>query len=269
MSNLDYFPWPPIPPGLGSMGLGSISAAEWRARVELAACYRLFAALGWTESIFNHITVRVPGPEDGETHYLINPFGLNYEEVTAANLVKVDLSGQAVQPTSHRVNPAGFVIHSAIHQSRSDAHCVMHTHTTAGIAVATKARGLSHDNFYGAQLIGRVAYHAFEGITVHEAEQPRLVASLADRDVLILRNHGLLTVGPDLPAAFWLLWTLQRACEVQALADSMGGPNAPVSEALAEGCRRDAAQFDAHLSQMVFQAALRRHRISIDALVGV
>jgi Ribulose-5-phosphate 4-epimerase and related epimerases and aldolases len=151
------------------------SPAEWRARVELAACYRVFAELGWTELVFNHITLRVPGSPPA---FLINPFGLNYDEVTAANLIKVGHDGAPLQATPHAVNGAGFVIHSVVHAARADVHCVMHTHTTAGMAVACKRDGLGHDDFYGAELFGDVAYHAFEGITVHDAEGPRLVASL-------------------------------------------------------------------------------------------
>ena len=194
---------------------GNISAAEWALRQQLADCYHVFDHLGWTEAIFNHISLRIPGPEH---HFLMNPFGLNYDEVTASNLVKVDVNGENVDPGPYRGNPAGFAIHGAIHASRGDAQCLIHTHTTAGMAVACKATGLSHDNFYGALLHGRVAYHDFEGITVRPDERVRLVASLGDKDVLILRNHGLLALGSNLPAAFLLYWTLQRACEVQVMA---------------------------------------------------
>ena len=138
---------------------GGMAPEEWRARVRLAACYRVFAHLGWIELVFNHITVRLPGA--GRPAFLINPFGLNYEEVTARNLVKVGLDGTPLAPTEHAVNRAGFVIHSAVHAHRPDAHCVMHTHTTAGMAVACKAGGLQHDDFYGAELFGDVAYHDF------------------------------------------------------------------------------------------------------------
>src|SRR5215510_12341991 len=169
------------------------SAAEWKLRVDLAACYRIFDHLGWIEMIFNHITVRVPGPEK---HFLINPFGLTYREVTASDLVKIDIDGNPVGHNAYPVNPAGFIIHAAIHGNREDAHCVMHTHTTTGIAVACKTAGLSHDNFYGAQLTGRVAYHDFEGVTVHPDEQPRLLASIGDKHLVILRHHGLLALGP-------------------------------------------------------------------------
>jgi ribulose-5-phosphate 4-epimerase/fuculose-1-phosphate aldolase len=149
-----------------------ISSEERALRVQLAAAYRIFALLGWTELIYNHITLRVPGPE---RHFLINPFGLHYSEVTASNLVKIDLEGRPVLPTRWPVNPAGFTIHAAIHAGIERAHCVMHTHTTAGMAVACGRAGLSMSNFYSAQLHGKVAYHDFEGITVHAGEGPRLL----------------------------------------------------------------------------------------------
>src|SRR5574337_617699 len=169
-----------------------MTPAEWRLRLELAACYRVFDAMGWTELIFNHITLRVPGTPD---IFLINPFGLNYSEVAARNLVRIHLDGTPAEPTAYPVNRAGFVIHSAVHGARPDAHCVMHIHTTAGIAVACKQAGLGHDDFYGAELFGDVAYHDFEGITVHDGEGPRLAASLGARRIMILRNHGLLGTG--------------------------------------------------------------------------
>jgi ribulose-5-phosphate 4-epimerase/fuculose-1-phosphate aldolase len=238
---------------------GDIDAAESALRQQLAACYQLFDFLGWSESIFNHISLRVPGPE---RHFLMNPFGLNYDEVTSANLVKVDLAGENVQAGPYRGNPAGFAIHGAIHEARADAHCVIHTHTTAGMAVACKAAGLSHDNFYGAMLHGRVAYHEFEGITVRPDERPRIVASLGDKEVLILRNHGLLVLGADLPSAFLLYWTLQRACEVQAAGGAIGGPDRVLSDAVRSQMGRDARVFDAdrRLAQLVFDAMVRRMR---------
>ncbi len=155
-------------------------------RVELAACYRIFALLGWTELIYNHITVRVPGPK---LHFLINPFGLRYDEVTAANLVKIDLEGRIIGESEWPVNPAGFTLHSSIHRGVAGAHCVMHTHTTAGCAVAGSKAGLSPDNFYSAQLHGRVAYHDFEGITVHADEGPRVVRSIGNAQAVILQSR--------------------------------------------------------------------------------
>ena len=196
-----------------------MTEAERKARVELAAAYRIFDMLGWVEMIFNHITVRVPGPE---VRFLINPFGLHYREVTASNLVLIDVEGNPVRETQWPVNRAGFVIHSAIHAAIPQAHCVMHTHTTTGVAVACLKDGLSPHNFYGAMLVGRVAYHEFEGVTVEAAEKERLVRDIGDKPAVILRNHGLLAWGPSVPEAFLLMWTLQRACDVQVAASSAG-----------------------------------------------
>jgi ribulose-5-phosphate 4-epimerase/fuculose-1-phosphate aldolase len=195
--------------------------AEREARVQLAACYRIFDMLGWTEMIFNHITLRLPGPE---RHFLINPYGLWYREVTASNLVKIDIDGNMLGESEWPVNRAGFVIHSAIHAARDDAHCIMHTHTTAGLAIACQRDGLRPDNFYSAFLHGHVAYHDFEGVTVRDDEKPRLVRSLGDKNHLILRNHGLLVCGRTVEEAFLRMWTIERACEIQQAAQSTGQP---------------------------------------------
>ncbi len=192
-----------------------MTEAERAARVELAAAYRIFDMLGWTEMIFNHITVRVPGPE---VWFLINPFGLHYREITASSLVLIDIEGNPVRKTEWPVNRAGFVIHSAIHGAIPQAHCVMHTHTTTGLAVACLKEGLSPHNFYGAMLHGQVGYHEFEGITVEPGEKERLLASIGAKQAVILRNHGLLAWGPSVPQAYLTLWTLQRACDVQIAA---------------------------------------------------
>ena len=211
-----------------------ISKAELEARVQLAACYRIFNHLGWTEMIFNHITLRVPGPEK---FFLINPFGLHYSEITASSLLLIDIEGNPVRETKFPVNRAGFVIHSAIHASVPDARCVMHTHTTTGMAVACQKEGLSPTNFYAAQLHGGVAYHDFEGITVEEGEKIRLLASIGQKKAVILRNHGLLAWGPSVPEAFMTLWTLQRACDVQIAASSAGALNPIRSEVFAQTVR--------------------------------
>src|SRR5258708_15292869 len=165
---------------------------EQTLRVQLAAAYRIFDMLGWTEMIFNHITLRVPGPEP---RFLINPFGLHYREVTASSLVLIDLEGNVLRESRWPVNKAGFVIHSAIHGAIPHAHCVMHTHTTTGVAVACLKEGLSSHNFYGAMLHGRVAYHELEGVTVDLTERESLVRDLGDKQGMILRNHGLLAWG--------------------------------------------------------------------------
>ena len=217
---------------------------EWAARQQLAACYRIFAMLGWTEMIYNHITVRLPDSvTQGESQFLINPFGLHYTEVTASNLVKVNLAGEVLDGSTHPINPAGYVLHSTIHGGIAGAHAVMHTHTTAGVAVACLKQGLMQSNFYSAQLHNMVAYHEFEGITVHAEEGPRVLASIGQRQAVILKNHGLLAWGGTLPEAFAVLWTLQRACEIQMATLSMGEP-IPVPESIAAKCTRDSLQFD-------------------------
>ncbi len=234
-------------------------ADEWAARVQLAACYRVFDMLGWTEMIYNHITLRLPDSvSGGQRLFLINPFGLHYREVTASNLVKIDTEGRKIDDSPWPVNPAGFTVHSAIHQQVDGAHCVMHTHTTAGLAVACTQGGLAQNNFYSAQLHDMVAYHDFEGITVHTDEAPRLLANLGRKPLLILRNHGLLSWGATLPLAFVRLWTLQRACEVQ-LAQSALGTAIPVPEAVARKTTGDALQWDARFGagQDVFDAMVR------------
>jgi ribulose-5-phosphate 4-epimerase/fuculose-1-phosphate aldolase len=199
----------------------AISPEERAARTELAACYRIFDLLGWTEMIFNHITLRLPG---SARQFLINPFGLWYREVTASNLVKIDLDGNIIGESAWPANRAGFVIHSAIHATREDAHCIMHTHSTAGMAVACQRDGLAPDNFYSALLHGKIGYHDFEGISLYDDEKPRLVHSLGDKDFLILRNHGLLVCGRTVPEALLRLWTLERACQIQCAAQATGRP---------------------------------------------
>jgi ribulose-5-phosphate 4-epimerase/fuculose-1-phosphate aldolase len=238
----------------------SMHPQERAARVELASCYRVFAMLGWTEMIYNHITVRLPDSvTGGAKQFLINPFGLHYSEVTASNLVKVDLHGHALGDAAYPVNPAGFLVHAAIHDHLPQAHCVMHTHTTAGVAVACLQGGLRQTNFYSAQLHDMVAYHDFEGITIHADEAPRLLASIGDRPAVILRNHGLLAWGQTLPHTFAILWTLQRACEIQLATFSMGTAIA-VSDSIAQRCTRDSLQFDPRLGagQDVFAALVRQ-----------
>jgi ribulose-5-phosphate 4-epimerase/fuculose-1-phosphate aldolase len=244
----------------------AIAPVEWRARLELAACYRVFAELGWTELIFNHITLRVA---ESPAAFLINPFGLNYDEVTASNLIKIGHDGAPLQATPYAVNRAGFLIHEVVHSARADAHCVMHTHTTAGMAIACKREGLGHDDFYGAELFGDVAYHDFEGITVHDDEGPRLAASLGDKRVLVLRNHGLLVTGSDVFNAFRWMWTLQRACEVQVAGDALAGANATLSEAVRRACAADAKAFEPkeRLERMLFDSVLRRSGVTAQTLV--
>jgi ribulose-5-phosphate 4-epimerase/fuculose-1-phosphate aldolase len=236
-----------------------IGEAERKARVELAAAYRIFDMLGWVELIFNHITLRVPGPQK---HFLINPFGLHYREITASNLVLIDIDGNAVRETEWPVNRAGFVLHSAIHSSVERAHCIMHTHTTTGSAVACLKDGLSHDNFYGAMLHGRVAYHDFEGITVEPGEKERLLRDIGDKPAVILRHHGLLAWGPTVSEAFLMMWTLQRACDVQ-IAASQAGAVQPIRREVFEQTVRESSTSEKRTCEDVF-AALQRKLDSID-----
>jgi len=234
---------------------------EWTARVQLAACYRIFAMLGWTEMIYNHITVRVPTTASGDDkQFLINPFGLHYSEVTASNLVKINLKGEVLDGSAHRINPAGFVVHATLHAGIDGAHCVMHTHTTAGVAVACLQQGLMQTNFYSAQLHNMVAYHDFEGITIHADEGPRVLKSIGARQAVVLRNHGLLAWGSSVPETFAILWTLQRACEIQLATLSMG-PAIPVAKDIAARCTRDSLQFDVNhggAGQDMFDALVRQ-----------
>ena len=239
---------------------GNIHPDEWQARVQLAACYRVFDMLGWTEMIYNHITIRLPQSVSGrEKQFLINPFGLHYSEVTASNLLKIDMKGNKLDDNPWPVNPAGFTVHSAIHEGIADAHCVMHTHTTAGVAVACTQGGLAQNNFYSAQLHDLVAYHDFEGITIHAEEAPRLLANIGGRPAVILRNHGLLSWAKTLPLAFVRLWTLQRACEIQMAQAAMGAAIA-VPPGVAAKTTGDSFQFDAQFGagQDVFDALVRR-----------
>jgi len=214
--------------------------AEWDARVQLAAAYRIFDWLGWSELIYNHISLRVPGPD---RHFLINPFGLHYSEVRASNLVKVDVKGNLVGHSDWPINPAGFTFHGKIHETVPDAHCVMHVHTTAVLAVCSLEDGLSYTNFYSAQLFGKVAYHDFEGITVHADEGERIVTSADGKPVLLLRNHGAVTLGHSLAQCFGLMWLVNRACEAQLATLSMGKPR-PIAQPVLEKCVRDSLNFD-------------------------
>jgi ribulose-5-phosphate 4-epimerase/fuculose-1-phosphate aldolase len=233
---------------------------EWELRLKLAATYRIFDYLGWTSIIFNHITIRIPGPEH---NFLINPFGLRYDEVTASNLVKVDAHGKKVRGSNYEewdINQAGFTIHSAIHNKIEDALCIMHTHTPAGLAVACKTDGLSNTNIYSSMIYDRISYHDFEGVALRDDEQERLVNSIGSNPLLILRNHGLLSTGRTIEEAFVRLWTLQMACETQVLTESMLGPNIEVT--------REATAFNMKEVRL-FNDAPRKSDKSFDALLRI
>ena len=245
------------PVALRSGRAGDISDAEWDVRVVLAGCYRAVDIIGWSELIFNHITARVPGPE---RHFLINPYGLWYDEVMASNLVKVDLAGNIVGASEWGINPAGYVIHSAVHEAVEDAHCVIHIHTTAGMAISCLDEGLRTETIYDAVIDGEVAYHDFEGVPLYEEEKPRLVASLGDKRMMILRNHGLLTVGRSIPEAFMYMGRLNRACEIPMAAHGTGGSVRAVTDAAitaSKGAYDGLRNGDRH-AEKVFAAMLRR-----------
>ena len=195
------------------------SAEEWQARIDLAAAYRLVALYGWDDLIFTHISARVPGPEH---QFLLNPYGLMFDEVTASSLVKVDLNGDILMETPYAINPAGFTIHSAVHAAREDALCVMHLHTDYGIAVSAQKNGLLPISQQSLFALSSLAYHDYEGLALNEEEKPRLVADLGTKNYMILRNHGLLTLGRSAAEAFLSMFILERACKIQILSQSGG-----------------------------------------------
>jgi len=233
-----------------------VSEAEWAMRVDLAACYRVVAHYGWDDLVFTHISARVPG---GDHHFLINPYGMLFEEVTASSLVKVDLHGAKVMESPFDVNPAGFVIHSAIHAAREDAACVMHLHTPAGVAVACQKEGLLPISQQSLFVLASLSYHPYEGVALNEAEKPRLVADLGKSTFLILPNHGLLTVGRSIADAFLAMYTLERACEIQVIAQSGGGALIPIAKPILDGTRAQSAAVTRGLGgQLAWPALLRK-----------
>jgi ribulose-5-phosphate 4-epimerase/fuculose-1-phosphate aldolase len=201
---------------------GKVSEEEWRIRVDLAAAYRLVAHYGWDDLIFTHLSARVPGPEH---HFLLNPYNLMFEEVTASSLVKVDMNGLPVEPSPFITNPAGFTIHSALHMAREDAHAVMHLHTPHGQAVSAHSDGLLPLTQTAMLVRGELAYHDYEGVAVDLSERERIIADLGDKGAMLLRNHGTLTVGETVGEAFIKMYFLERACEAQILALSAGTGN--------------------------------------------
>ncbi|MBA3810875.1 MAG: class II aldolase/adducin family protein [Caulobacteraceae bacterium] len=207
--------------GAGSLA-GKVSPEEWGARVDLAALYRLVALFGWDDMIYTHISARVPGPEH---HFLINPYGLFFEEITASSLIKVDLEGQVRQETSSFINPAGFTIHSAVHAAREDAQFVMHLHTDQGVAVAAQKEGLLPLSQHALIIRPSLAYHDYEGIALNHEERDRLVADLGDKAVMLLRNHGTLAVGKTAGDCWTAMFYLERACKQQVMALSAGREN--------------------------------------------
>lgn len=209
-----------------------VSAEEWQLRVDLAACYRLVALHGWSDLVFTHISARIPGPEH---HFLINPYGLMFDEITASNLVKVDPQCNKVIDSPYPVNPAGFVIHSAVHAAREDIQCVLHTHTRAGIAVSAQKNGVLPISQQSTFVLASLAYHDYEGVAFRDDEKPRLQADLGKANFLMLRNHGLLTCGKTVADAFLSMYTFENTCQIQIAAQAGGGELTHVDPRIVEG----------------------------------
>jgi ribulose-5-phosphate 4-epimerase/fuculose-1-phosphate aldolase len=209
-----------------------VSAEEWQLRVDLAACYRLVALYGWSDLVFTHISARVPGPEH---HFLINPYGLMFDEITASSLIKVDQDCNKIIDSPYPVNPAGFVIHSAVHAAREDIQCVLHTHTRAGIAVSAQKNGVLPISQQSTFVLASLAYHDYEGVAFRDDEKPRLQADMGDANFLMLRNHGLLTVGKTIADAFLSMYVFETTCQIQIAAQSGGSELTQVNPKIVEG----------------------------------
>ncbi len=209
-----------------------VSAEEWQLRVDLAACYRLVALYGWSDLVFTHISARVPGPEH---HFLINPYGLMFDEITASSLVKVDQQCNKIIESPYPVNPAGFVIHSAVHAAREDIQCVLHTHTRAGIAVSAQKNGVLPISQQSTFVLASLAYHDYEGVAFRDDEKPRLQADMGNANFLMLRNHGLLTCGKTIADAFLSMYTFENTCQIQIAAQSGGSELTQVNPKIVEG----------------------------------
>ena len=233
-----------------------VSSEEWQVRTDLAACYRAIAMYGWDDLVFTHVSARVPGPDD---HFLINAYGLMFEEITASSLVKIDLNGDKVIDSPFDINPAGFVIHSAVHEARHDAGCVLHTHTRAGIAVSAQAGGLLPLSQISLFPYATLGYHNYEGIALNDDERPRLVADLGDNNALILRNHGLLTTGATVADAFLMMYALETACQIQVMAQSSGGELTQVPAPIVDGIKAQVEQVTKGMgSAIVWPGLLRK-----------
>lgn len=234
----------------------NVSLEEWKIRVELAAAYRLVALYGWDDLVFTHISARVP---DTDNHFLINPYGMMFEEITASSLVKIDIDGKPVMETPYFINPAGFTIHSAIHAVRHDAGCVMHTHSLYGTAVSAQQQGLLPLSQQSLFPLSNLAYHGYEGVALNEDEKPRLVADLGAKNFMILRNHGLLTCGKNPAEAFLFMYILESACRIQVLAQSGGSNVILVHEKIVEGIQAQVGAVTKGMgADLVFPGLLRK-----------
>jgi ribulose-5-phosphate 4-epimerase/fuculose-1-phosphate aldolase len=216
-----------------------VSDAEWQTRVNLAAAYRLVALYGWDDLVFTHLSARVPGPEH---HFLINPYGMMFEEISASSLVKVDIDGNIVMDTPYPINPAGFTIHGAIHAARDNAHCVLHIHSINGIAVSAQKNGVLPISQQSMLVLSSLAYHDYEGLALNEDEKPRLVRDLGDKTYLMLRNHGLLTVGETIADAFVSMYLFEAVCMIQVRAQAGGGELIAIDQRLIRGAQAQARQ---------------------------
>lgn len=233
-----------------------VTEAEWQARVELAALYRLTALYKWDDLVFTHISLRVPGSDH---HFLINPYGYLFEEITASSLVKVDLQGNIMQETPHIINPAGFTIHSAVHEARQDALCVYHTHTLAGVAVSAQKDGLLPVSQQSLFPLSSISYHNYEGVALNADEKPRLVADMGTSRALILRNHGLLTVGRNAAEAFLSMYILEAACRIQLMAQSGGSALTMIPDPIIAGIQAQSEQVTRGMGgNLIWPALLRR-----------
>ena len=220
---------------MGESVQGLVTAEEWELRVNLAAAYRLVALYGWDDLVFTHISARVPGPEE---HFLINPYGFMFEEITASSLVKIDLQGRKVMDSPHPVNPAGFTIHSAIHAARHDIQCVMHTHSLNGVAVSAQKEGVLPISQQSLFVLSSLAYHDYEGVALNEEEKPRLVRDLGDKVFYMLRNHGLLTLGNTIADAFLQMYIFEAACMIQVRAQAGGSELIPIAKPILDGIQK-------------------------------
>lgn len=232
-----------------------VSAEEWQTRIDLACAYRLVAHFGWDDIIFTHLSARIPGPEE---HFLINPFGMMFEEVTASSLIKVDLHGNVMMATPYPINPAGFTIHSCVHEARPDIAAVMHTHTVAGIAVSILQDGLMPLSQTALGFYNAVRYHDYEGLALVEAEKARLAADLGDGNAMILRNHGLLTAADTIGQTFLALFMLQKACEAQLAAQATGQPLIHLPQTAADLVEQQTRSAFAIAGQMSWTALVRK-----------
>lgn len=240
----------------------NVSLEEWQTRIDLAACYRLVADFGWSDLVFTHITARVPGAED---QFLINPYGMMFDEITASSLVKIDLDGNKLDASPFPVNPAGFTIHSAIHSARHDAQCVLHVHSLNGVAVSAQRNGVLPLSQQSIFILSSLAYHDYEGVALNEEEKPRLVADLGNKSFLMLRNHGLLTIGKTIADAFVNMYLFEAACTIQVRAQAGGGELVRIPDAIIGGAQQQAKAATKSLGGMLAWPGLLRRLDRLDS----